>query len=171
MDLIYNNIKILRESLIDKYDELKNIPDDLLILSLTRSIPLAFPKYLVSKLIATYGASTYQRFEFLGDAVLDMIVAEILFTDYNLLTSGDLTIAKSNIVNNISLICFSNSRQLCQLIIWQGQNINPLVESKSCADLFESIIGVIYYYLKMQKYPDPLYFILTWLKNEFQQED
>ena len=148
-----NSIKVakLRALLIDKYVELIDIPDDLLLLSLTKR---GFTENL------KYGSGDYNRLEFLGDAVLDLIVGDLLFHDFSINTAGELTQIRSNIVKNISLSCLAEHKNLCGLII-------PRYEyEKDCADLFESLIGTIYYYLK-PLHENPLAFILYWLIEEF----
>lgn len=50
---------------------------------------------------------SYERLEFLGDAMLDMIVAEYLFEQNPHFTAGDLTVHKHSLVNNTFLSLLS----------------------------------------------------------------
>src|SRR5688572_26470270 len=117
-----NNVKKLRELFIDHYVELIAIPDDLLELALT--------KYSNNNnFLLQYGSTNYNRFEFFGDAILDMIVTEMLFYDYLIASEGKLTQMRSLLVNNVSLACFADYRNLCSLTI-------PFPETKkNCADV------------------------------------
>ncbi len=148
-----NKIEKLRELVINHYIELINIPDDLLLLALSK---LPRDKSLITK----YGSSDYNRLEFLGDAVLDLIVADVLFHNFSITTSKELSIMRSKMVQNISLTCLSEHKGLCDLIIPYRHG------DKDCADVFEALIGAIYYYLK-PTYNNPLEFILYWLNKEF----
>lgn len=50
---------------------------------------------------------SYQRLEFLGDAILDFLVTMHIYETCEHLTPGDLTDLRSAIVNNITFACFS----------------------------------------------------------------
>lgn len=157
-----DNVKILRNLLLDNYAEFDDIPDDLLLLALIKN-----SRQKLTHLATTYGSSNFERIEFLGDAVLDLIVAEVLFKNFNLKTPGDLTEMKSKLVRNSSLTCLAQNKNLCSLIISIDQYT---VYGKNCADLFEAIIGALYYHLQ-NTHPNPIKFLLFWLNNEFDYEN
>jgi ribonuclease-3 len=157
MEKISTNIKKFRENFIDNYQELKDIKDDLIILALTKDARF-LPKSFSNNQKNQYGSSDFERLEFLGDAVLQILISEFLFDNFNIASPKDLTEIRSKIVRNSSLICLSNNKEICQLVI-SFQNVDS--ENKTCADVFEAIIGMIYYYLKINKYPTPLKFILN----------
>lgn len=46
---------------------------------------------------------SYERMEFLGDAILDLVVVEYLYAQFPNANSGELSSMKSSIVNNKSL--------------------------------------------------------------------
>lgn len=161
MNIIYEKINRLR-ILLFNYQEIVNIPDDLLILMLSRNYN--YDNDLNNILMQKYGSNNYQRLEFLGDSVIDLIISDILYNNYSLLTPHVLTTLRSKIVNNVSLACLANNQQLCQLII-SNQSIQ--IDNKTCADGFEAIIGGLYWYLKQINYNDPLNFISYWLNDLF----
>ncbi len=87
-----------------------------------------------------------QRLEFLGDAVLDLIIGEYLFKTYPDMAEGNLTKIKAATVCEDSLASVSRSLQLGQYLLLGhgecasgGNNRNSIL-----ADTFESLIGAIY---------------------------
>ncbi len=114
-----------------------------------------------------YGSLNYERLEFLGDSCLELIVADLLFKNYDLKTPQVLTELKSKIVRNSSLHCLSQKKGLCSLIL--KEDVYKL-GNKDCADVFESIIGALYYYLQ-GSYPNPINFLKFWLNKEFEFEN
>lgn len=152
--------------IIDKYPEIKDIPDSLLTLSLTKNKSPEIPFKIRDEQKIKYGSDTYQRLEFLGDAVLELIVSDILFDNFNVSSPGELTILKSKLVRNTSLMCFIDNKDMCKLTI--SAEVNQ--SGKACADLFESIIGALYYYLKRKSNTNPLKFLSRWLNLEWNFE-
>jgi ribonuclease III len=86
-----------------------------------------------------------ERLEFLGDAVLGMIVCELLFRKFPHYLEGDLTRIKSSVVS--SRTCARISARLGIenfLIIGKGMGSPAQTPSSVLADVFESLIGAIY---------------------------
>ncbi|MDD4839458.1 MAG: ribonuclease III [Clostridia bacterium] len=88
----------------------------------------------------------YQRLEFLGDSILDFVVAKYLLETFLEFPEGKLTQMRSQIVSENPL---SNAvtRMGIQKYMLLGsgekkQNVNELQSVK--ADLFESVVGAIY---------------------------
>ncbi|MFH1280958.1 MAG: ribonuclease III [Candidatus Beckwithbacteria bacterium] len=89
---------------------------------------------------------SYERLEFLGDAVLELVVSSYLFKTYPKIKEGELTHLRSNIVQTKTLAAASKKLKLGSLLIFSSgeanakgsQNISIL------ADCFESIVGAIY---------------------------
>ena len=160
-----NKVRSLRSILIDQYPAIQDIDSELLLLAITKSSS-GYPKDLKTTQIKTYGSSDYERLEFLGDSVLDLIVAEYLFNDSSVKTAGQLTQLRSKIVRNSSLSCFVNNKDICDLLVGRTSK-NP----KDCADLFESLIGALYYHLKIKQYPDSVEWIKQWLIKEWNLKD
>ncbi|MGF1669978.1 MAG: ribonuclease III [Balneolaceae bacterium] len=91
-------------------------------------------------------SDSYERLEFLGDAVLDLIVTELLFERFPDETEGFLTKLRAKIVRGETLAILSKSLKINELIQIgdkaQGQGIEF---SKSIlADVFEALIAAIY---------------------------
>lgn len=89
---------------------------------------------------------SYERLEFLGDAVLDLIVTEIIFDLFPEENEGFLTKLRAKLVKGDTLAMFARQLQLNKLMLLadqvQGQGIE---NSKSIlADVFEALIGALY---------------------------
>ena len=87
-----------------------------------------------------------QRLEFLGDAVLDLIVGEYLFRRFPNLTEGDLTKARAHIVCESTLgQCASRLDLGSYLLLGKGEAATGGRQRVSIlADAFESVIGALY---------------------------
>ncbi len=87
-----------------------------------------------------------QRLEFLGDAVLDLIVSEYLYTLFPDSDEGHLSSNRAKIVNRKSLAGFASAIQLGQqLIIGESADKRKIRESESAlADAFEAFVGAVY---------------------------
>ncbi len=89
---------------------------------------------------------SYERLEFLGDAVLGMVVSEGLFKAYPDLMEGDLTKIKSSLVSRSTLAKCSNFMKLERYLLITGGM--DLLKGKSkgtiLADSFEAVIGAMY---------------------------
>src|SRR5699024_3724965 len=91
-------------------------------------------------------ADSYERLEFLGDAVLDLVVTEIIFDRYPQKEEGFLTKLRAKLVKGDTLAMFSKELGLNTLLLLaeraRGQGIE---NSKSIlSDLFEAVSGAIY---------------------------
>lgn len=89
---------------------------------------------------------TYERLEFLGDAVLDLIVTEILFEKYPMEDEGFLTKMRAKIVKGDTLHKLALSLELNRALEIGDRASGQGVElSKSVlADVYEAIIAAIY---------------------------
>jgi hypothetical protein len=104
----------LRDKLdIDLFPELRDLPDSYL-------------SYIID------GSEQGERLEYIGDSVLDLIVADMLFDDFNVLTPGEMTALRSEATKNLTLAYLLIKKKLCT------------VRNKKCADKLEVLIGVIY---------------------------
>jgi len=87
---------------------------------------------------------SYERLEFLGDAVLDLIASEILFERYPRKDEGFLTKLRAKLVRGDTLSLFSYELGFDELME-VGERIDKSAVSKSVmADAFESIVAAIY---------------------------
>jgi ribonuclease-3 len=87
-----------------------------------------------------------QRLEFLGDAVLDLLISEHLFKQFPERDEGHLSSNRAKIVNRKSLAAFARDLQLGEhLIIGESADKQKIRTSESAlADAFEALIGAIY---------------------------
>ncbi|NTU91356.1 MAG: ribonuclease III [Chlorobiaceae bacterium] len=87
-----------------------------------------------------------QRLEFLGDAVLDLLISEHLFKMFPTSDEGHLSNNRSKIVNRKSLAAFALKLGLGEhLFIGDSADRQRIRTSESAlADAFEAIIGAIY---------------------------
>ncbi|MCL2817370.1 MAG: ribonuclease III [Clostridiales bacterium] len=87
-----------------------------------------------------------QRLEFLGDAVLDLLVSECLFERYPLAREGDLTKMRSALVCEVSLARHAKKLDLGEALLMGrggeagGDRRRPSV----LADAFEAVLGAVY---------------------------
>ncbi len=83
-----------------------------------------------------------ERLEFLGDAILDSIVAHYLFNKYPLLPEGELTKMKSKVVRreNLNMLGYSlNMQKLLNLNLGRQEMHDSIV-----GNAMEAFIGAIY---------------------------
>ncbi|MDQ0175853.1 ribonuclease III [Bacillus chungangensis] len=87
-----------------------------------------------------------ERLEFLGDAVLEVIVSKYLFKKYPLMSEGELTKLRAAIVCEPSLVTFANELEFGNYILlgkgeeMTGGRMRPAL----LADVFEAFIGALY---------------------------
>ncbi len=88
------------------------------------------------------GVASNERLEFLGDRVIDLIVAEFLFGKFPQKPEGDLTKIKSKIVNRKMLAQIGNEMNMLSYIKYnKGQSINS---DTIVGNAFEALMGAIY---------------------------
>lgn len=87
-----------------------------------------------------------ERLEFLGDAVLDLVAAEYLYTAYPELDEGKLTKLRSLVVNAKTLAQHARALSLGKLLIISESAEAMKVRDSEAAlsDAFEALIGAIY---------------------------
>ncbi|MCC3161005.1 MAG: ribonuclease III [Mollicutes bacterium PWAP] len=86
---------------------------------------------------------TYERLEFLGDAILQKEVSIFLFRKYPNKDEGELTRMRINLVDNFNLGIWAHKLKL-NLILKKAKDLEFNKNSKIWGDLFESLIGAIY---------------------------
>ena len=93
---------------------------------------------------STGSSSDNERLEFLGDAVLDLIVAEELFRHHAELPEGELTELKAWVVSRRVLADAARALGLHEVVrVGQGMKDRALPRSVF-ANLFEAVLGAIY---------------------------
>lgn len=87
-----------------------------------------------------------ERLEFMGDAVLQILVSHRLFTNDVQLNEGDMTLYRARIVREEALAGYSRRLGLNQyLMLGSGEEKNGGRDRDSIiADLFESFLGAVY---------------------------
>jgi ribonuclease III len=87
-----------------------------------------------------------ERFEFLGDAVLNLVVGHILMVHYPNLKEGDLTRIRANMVNESQLASMAQSLRIGNhLLLGKGEFLTGGYQKNSIlADAMEAIIAAIY---------------------------
>ncbi len=85
----------------------------------------------------------YERLEFLGDAVLDLIISEYLYNTNSDLTEGELTRIRSNYVCKKAHYTYSKELSLDQYIKL-GDGLTKREIESIISDVFESFIGALY---------------------------
>ncbi|HEY6564198.1 MAG TPA: ribonuclease III [Pirellulaceae bacterium] len=94
---------------------------------------------------AQHRLASNERLEFLGDAVLGMVVCEYLYHTYPDLLEGELTRIKSVVVSRRT--CAETSQQLGLeefLFLGKGMRTQKALPPSLLSDVFESIIASIY---------------------------
>ncbi len=87
-----------------------------------------------------------ERLEFLGDAVLELIVSNYIFNNYPDLTEGQLSKFRANVVCEESFSDLSRRLSLGDFLkLGKGEQQSGGAERNSIlADVFEAVIGAIY---------------------------
>ena len=90
--------------------------------------------------------SDNERFEFLGDAVLELVTSDYLFKNYNKLSEGELTKLRASIVCEPTLSQCAKDLQLGKYInLGKGEELSGGRNRKSVlSDALEAVIGAIY---------------------------
>ncbi|MEM8866029.1 MAG: ribonuclease III, partial [Planctomycetota bacterium] len=86
-----------------------------------------------------------ERMEFLGDAILGVVVCERLYRLFPDFLEGDLTRLKSVVVSRITCAKISREMGLSDfLILGKGMTTSPDVPMSVLADVFESLVAAIH---------------------------
>lgn len=87
-----------------------------------------------------------ERLEFLGDAVLDLVVSHRVMTRYPKAHEGDLSVTRQQLVSEAALSEVSGELGLGQwIMLGKGEEKSGgRVKPKILADMFEALIGAVY---------------------------
>jgi len=86
-----------------------------------------------------------ERLEFLGDAVLGLVITEYLYKTFPDLNEGEMTAIKSIIVSSDSLLKIAKSIMLKNyLVVGKGITKKKTIPPSIMANAVESLIGAIY---------------------------
>lgn len=103
--------------------------------------------FIHSSYSTTHGLEhDYERLEFLGDSVLNMLVADYIFHKYPNYGEGNLTKMRANYVCQSALIYYSKQLGLDKFIkiSTEEHNMGHNDVLSISADIFESFLGAIY---------------------------
>jgi ribonuclease-3 len=105
-----------------------------------------------------------ERLEFLGDAVLDLIISEYLFRSFPYLPEGELTKARANTVCEQTLSQRALELGIGEyLLLGKGESLSGGRKRISIlADAFEAVIGAVYI---DSNYTNTLQFVLQQLQQ------
>ena len=87
--------------------------------------------------------SDYERLEFLGDAVLDLVIADYLYNNYKE-TEGEMTKVRASYVCENANYCYATSLGLQDYILLGNGQQKEGVKKAIVADIFEAFMGAIY---------------------------
>ena len=92
------------------------------------------------------GLEDNERFEFLGDAVLDLIISHIIMDKFPLYSEGNLTKLRSSLVNEKTIAELARELELGDYLLLgkgedstKGRNKNSIL-----ADTYEAVVAAIY---------------------------
>jgi len=105
---------------------------------------LAFRHKSVAQAIKKGVKNSNERLEFLGDAVLGSVVAEVLFKMYPYEDEGFLTELRSKMVNRNNLNQLGRKLGLDGLIQYDNRMVNSTRQGSLLGDAFEALIGAVY---------------------------
>ena len=99
-----------------------------------------------SSFAAEHGCESNERLEFLGDAVVDLAVADLIVTAYPELNEGSGSLARSRVVNESSLAAAATQLDLASAMrIGKGVKKEHGLERPSLlADAYEALVAAIY---------------------------
>jgi ribonuclease-3 len=105
---------------------------------------LAFRHKSVAQNVKKGVKNSNERLEFLGDAVLGSVVAEVLFKLYPYEDEGFLTELRSKIVNRQNLNQLARKLGFEQLIEYDARMLGPSRQGSLLGDAFEALVGAVY---------------------------
>jgi ribonuclease-3 len=107
--------------------------------------PRLLKESLTHSSVADNRLNSNERMEFLGDAVLDLIICEALYIRFPEYQEGELTKVKSAVVSRRTCAEISNEIGLTDLlIIGKGISNREAMPSSLAAAVYESIVAAIY---------------------------
>ena len=94
----------------------------------------------------SYGTPHNERLEFLGDSVLNCVIAKLLYERFPQLPEGDLSRVRANLVNQQSLFDVASAHGLGEyVLLGQGEQVSGGSSRPSIlADTLEAIFGAVF---------------------------
>ncbi len=93
-----------------------------------------------------HAASSYERLEFLGDALLDFLVAEHLYRTYPEMEEGEMTTLRAKLVSKPALKQIAENLNMGNLVLLGegGEKSGERKNDKILSSLIESLIAAVY---------------------------
>ena len=86
----------------------------------------------------------YERLEFLGDAVVDLVVADYLYSNHNE-NEGEMTKVRASYVCENANFCYATALGLPKyILVGHGEQKEGAPKKAIVADIFEAFIGAMY---------------------------
>ncbi|MGA7159946.1 MAG: ribonuclease III [Bacteroidota bacterium] len=87
-----------------------------------------------------------ERLEFLGDSILNMVVAERLYSMYPEAEEGELTIMRARLVNRKALVHYAKKIRLRDFLLLSNSASQTAEKGADTilADAYEAVIGAVY---------------------------
>ncbi len=105
---------------------------------------LTHPSYYKEKKNLKLNKNQFERFEFLGDRVLGLIIASLLFSKNKNLDEGDLSKKYSYLVQKNFLYKISEELLIDKILLYNFKKNNKKMVSSIFSDTVESLIGAIF---------------------------
>lgn len=92
------------------------------------------------------GSSNYERYEFLGDSLLNFVCAALLFREFPHASEGELTRTRANLVDEKSLAGFARELNMGDALILGGGELKSggYRRDSILADVFEALTAAIF---------------------------
>lgn len=99
-----------------------------------------------SSYAAEHDCASNERLEFLGDAVVDLAIADLIVTEYPSLDEGSGSLVRSRVVNEAALARAAQRLDLGRYVrLGRGEiKANGLERPSLLADAFEAVVAAIY---------------------------
>jgi ribonuclease-3 len=114
---------------------------------LTPTSPLLLTALTHSSYAAEHDVESNERLEFLGDAVVDLAVADLIVTSYPQLNEGTGSLVRSRVVNEAALARAARQLDLGTVLrVGRGVKKEHGAERPSLlADAFEAVVAALYF--------------------------
>ncbi|HEY1761175.1 MAG TPA: ribonuclease III [Acidimicrobiales bacterium] len=116
-------------------------------MGLTPTSPLLLTALTHSSYAAEHDVESNERLEFLGDAVVDLAVADLIVTSYPQLNEGTGSLVRSRVVNEAALARAARQLDLGTVLrVGRGVKKEHGAERPSLlADAFEAVVAALYF--------------------------
>ena len=104
---------------------------------------LAFLHRSASLILPDGSVVNNERLEYLGDAIIDAVIADFLFRKFPNEREGFLTRMRSRIVNRSHLDSIANQMGLVQVVKAYATSVETM-KKRICGEVFEALMGAMY---------------------------